>query len=116
MDEKYILKIQENEDRSKSNQRRIDDLESDVKNNNTLALNVLELTVEIKHMREDYQTLAQKHNEEVKVLDSRLSNIENKPVKRYEQIVGLIIARYRWCYTGLFFKTIRVIRMVKEYE
>ena len=47
MDEKYILKIQENEDRSKSNQRRIDDLESDVKNNNTLALNVLELTVVI---------------------------------------------------------------------
>ena len=109
MDEKYIAKIQENEDRSKSNQRRIEDLENDTKNNNLLALNVRELTIEIKHMREDYQELSKKHNEEVKVLDSRLSNIENKPVKRYEQVVSLIITRYRWRYTGLFFKTIRFI-------
>lgn len=103
MDEKHIQILIETESRSKSNTHRIDELEHDVKNNNILALNVRELTVEIKHMREDYQTLAQKHNEEVKVLDSRLSNIENKPVKRYEQIVSLIITRYRNSYTGLFF-------------
>ena len=103
MDEKYILKIQENEDRSKSNTRRIDDLEGDVKNNNTLALNVRELTIEIKHKREDYQKLAQKHTEEVKAIDTRLSDIERKPAKRYEQIVSLIITRYRYSYTGLFF-------------
>lgn len=113
MDEKYVLKIQENEDRSKSNTHRIDELEHDVKNNNTLALNVRELTVEIKHMREDYQILAQKHNEEVKVLDSRLSSIENKPMKRYEQIVSLIITRYRNGYTGLFFSKIRIIERRK---
>lgn len=91
MDEKYILKIQENEDRSKSNTRRIDDLENDVKNNNTLALNVRELTIEIKHMREDYQKLAEKHTEEVKAIDNRLSDIERKPAKRYEQVISLII-------------------------
>lgn len=112
MDEKHIQTLIETEARSKSNTHRIDELEHDVKNNNTLALNVRELTVEIKHMREDYQTLAQKHNEEVKVLDSRLSSIENKPVKRYEQIVSLIITRYRNSYTGLFFRPIRFIRMV----
>lgn len=91
MDEKYILKIQENEDRSKSNTRRIDDLESDVKNNNTLALNVRELTIEIKHMREDYQKLAEKHTEEVRAIDNRLSEVERKPAKRYEQVITLII-------------------------
>lgn len=91
MDEKYILKIQENEDRSKSNTRRIDDLENDVKNNNTLALNVRELTIEIKHMREDYQKLAETHAKEVQAIDNRLSDIERKPAKRYEQVVSLII-------------------------
>ena len=91
MDEKYILKIQENEDRSKSNTRRIDDLENDVKNNNTMAINVRELTIEIKHMREDYQKLAETHAKEVQAIDNRLSEVEKKPVKRYEQVVSLII-------------------------
>lgn len=110
MDEKYIAKIQENEDRSKSNQRRIESLENDVKNNNLLALNVKELTIEIKHMREDYQELAKKHNDEVRAIDNRLSEVEKKPVKRYEQIVSLIITRYRNCYTGLFFRSNRFIK------
>ena len=83
MDEKYILKIQSNEDQIKSNTRRIDDLENDVKNNNTLALNVRELTIEIKHMREDYQKLAETHAKEVQAIDNRLSDIERKPAKRY---------------------------------
>ena len=34
MDQQYLLKIQANEDRSKNNEQRIDDLENDVKNNN----------------------------------------------------------------------------------
>lgn len=91
MDEKYILKIQSNEDQIKSNTRRIDDLENDVKNNNTLSLNVRELTIEIKHMREDYQKLAETHAKEVQAIDNRLSDIERKPAKRYEQVVSLII-------------------------
>lgn len=91
MDEKYILKIQENEDRSKSNTRRIDDLENDVKNNNTLALNVRELTIEIKHMREDYQKLAETHAKEVQAIDNRLSEVERKPAKRYEQVLTVIV-------------------------
>ena len=91
MDEIYILKIQENEDRSKSNQRRISDLENEVKENNDLALSVKELTVEIKYMRKDYQELAKKHTEEVRAIDNRLSEVERKPVKRYEQVITLII-------------------------
>ena len=91
MEEKYILKIQENEDRSKSNTRRIDDLENDVKNNNTLALNVRELTIEIKHMREDYQKLAKQHTEEVKAIDNRLTEVEKKPGKRWNGMIDKII-------------------------
>ena len=110
MDEKYIAKIQANEDRSISNQRRIQDLENDTKNNNLLALNVRELTIEIKHMREDYQELAKKHNEEVRAIDNRLSEVEKKPAKRYEQVVSLIITRYSNSYTGLFFRSNRIIK------
>lgn len=109
MDEKYILKIQANEDRSKSNTRRIDDLENDVKNNNTLALNVRELTIEIKHMREDYQKLAEKHTEEVRAIDTRLSEVERKPVKRYEQIVSLIITRYSNSSIGSIIRQIWIV-------
>lgn len=103
MDEKYILKIQENEDRSKSNTRRIDDLENDVKNNNTLALNVRELTIEIKHMREDYQKLAETHAKEVQAIDNRLSEVERKPAKRYEQVVTLIITGIVTTVLGILF-------------
>lgn len=91
MEEKHIHILIETETRSKNNSHRLDELESDVKNNNTLALNVRELTIEIKHMREDYQKLAEKHTEEVRAIDNRLSEVERKPAKRYEQVVSLII-------------------------
>lgn len=91
MDERYILKVQANEDRSKSNEHRITELEEEVKNNNALVLKVGELAIEIKHMREDYQKLAEKHVEEIKAIDKRLITIENKPAKRWEQIASTVI-------------------------
>jgi hypothetical protein len=91
VEEKYIQTLIETETRSKNNSHRLDELESDVKNNNTLALNVRELTIEIKHMREDYQKLAETHAKEVQAIDNRLSEVERKPAKRYEQVVSLII-------------------------
>lgn len=90
MDEKYILKVQANEDRSKSNERRIVELEGEVKNNNELVLKVGELAVEIKHMREDYQRLAEEHVKEIKAIDLRLTTIEAKPARKWEQLVSLI--------------------------
>jgi hypothetical protein len=42
-------------------------------------------------MREDYQKLAETHAKEVQAIDNRLSDIERKPAKRYEQVVSLII-------------------------
>ena len=109
MDEKHIQTLIETEQRSKSNTHRIDDLENKTQSNNELALSVKELTVEIKYMREDYQKLAQTHAKEVQALDIRLAEIEKKPVKRYEQILSLIITRYSDSYIGLFFRPNRVI-------
>lgn len=91
MDEKYILKIQANEDRSKTNEQRIDALEDKTQNNTELALSVKELTVEIKYMRKDYQELAKKHTDEVKAIVTRLNEIEKKPVDNWEKLKWIII-------------------------
>lgn len=91
MDEKYISELIETTSRSKSNSHRIDELENIVKENNSLAINVRELTIEIKHMREDYQKSELEHDKEVEKISSRLEAVENKPVKRYEQVVTTII-------------------------
>ena len=99
MDEKYIQKIIENEQRSKSNTHRIDELENEQKNERDLIVSVKELATEVKHMRED-----------VSKMDSRLTNIETKPAKRWEQIISLIITRYRNSYTGFSCCKIRIVR------
>lgn len=110
MDEKYIIKVQENEDRSKSNLKRLDKLEKEVEENNVLAINVRELTIEIKHMREDYQKSDERHTEEMKKIDSRLAEVESKPAKKWEQIVSLVTTRYSHSYTGFFISKNRLIR------
>ena len=102
MDERYIKELTETTERSKSNTHRIDGLEKEVKENNMLAINVKELTLEIKHMREDYQKSETKHAEELEKMDNRLAEVESKPVKRYEQVVSLILTRYSYNYTGFF--------------
>ena len=91
MDEKFVLELAETTSRSKSNTHRIDELEKVIKEINSLALNVRELTIEIQHMRQDYQKSEKQHNGEVEKLSNRLEAVENKPVKRYEQVVTTII-------------------------
>lgn len=110
MDEKYIIKVQENEDRSKSNLKRLDKLEKEVEENNVLAINVRELTIEIKHMREDYQKSDERHTEEMKKIDSRLAEVESKPAKKWEQVINLVITRCSYGYTGFFIGKNRLIR------
>lgn len=105
MDEKYIQKIIENEQRSKSNTYRIDELENEQKNERDLIVSVKELATEVKHMRED-----------VSKMDSRLTNIETKPAKRWEQIISLIITRYRNSYTGFSYCKIRLMKGEISYE
>ena len=91
MEEKYIQELIETTSRSKSNCHRIDELENIVKENNSLAINVRELTIEIKHMREDYQKSEENHAKEVEKISTRLAAVESKPAKRYETVVTTII-------------------------
>ena len=91
MDEKYLLELSETSQRCKSNSHRIDELETEAKTNRDLIISVKELATEMKHMRGEMND----YNE-------RLKELEKKPAKRYEQVVGLIITRYRNSYTGFF--------------
>lgn len=98
MDEKYLQKIIENEQSTKSAHHRIDTLEkmlgeirADVRSTNQIAISVEKLATEMKAMREDEQKM-----------DNRLKQLEDKPVKRHDKVVDLLITRYSNCYTGFF--------------
>ncbi len=68
-----IEKIAHIEERAKSNTKRIDTLENKVENMYELTISVKEIATEMKAMRED-----------VNKMDSRLSELEEKPLKEYE--------------------------------
>ena len=91
MEEKYIQELIETTSRSKSNSHRIDELENVIKEINSLAINVRELTIEIQHMRQDYQKSEKQHDEEVEKISNRLEAVESRPARRYEQVVTTII-------------------------
>ena len=81
MEEKYIEKIIENEHRSKSNTKRLDNLENKTESIHELAIAVKEIATETKAMRE-----------EINKIDKRVLAIEDKPNKRIEKIFGYIIS------------------------
>lgn len=70
----FIERLVETEQRSKSNSKRIDEVEAEVKENRELTVAVKEIATEMKHMREEQN----KMNERLKI-------IEEKPVKEYEE-------------------------------
>ena len=80
MEEKYIEKIIVAEQRSKSNTKRLDTLESKLDNIYELTVSVKEIATEMKAMRED-----------VNKIDKRVVEIENKPAKKLDSIWGYII-------------------------
>lgn len=80
MEEKYIEKIQSNEDRSKTNSKRLDAFERKLDNIYDLTISVKEIATEMKAMRTD-----------VNKIDKRVLEIENQPVKRMNSIWGYII-------------------------
>lgn len=108
MDEKYLQKIIENEQSTKSAHHRIDTLEkmlseirADVRSTNQIAISVEKLATEMKAMREDEQKM-----------DNRLKQLEDKPVKRHDKVVDLIITRYSYSCTGFYYRKIRNVRWV----
>jgi hypothetical protein len=84
-DTKVVERLVENEQRSKSNSKRLDSIENKVENMYDLTLSVREIATEMKAMREDQN----KMNERLKI-------IEEKPIKDYEdtkkQVKGKVIS------------------------
>lgn len=98
MEEKYIERLVEVEQRSKSNTKRIDGIEAEVADNREMTIAVKEIANEMKHMREDMNNI-----------NSRLEQIEQKPAKNWEKIQQVIITRNRNGYFRIFFRKIRNI-------
>lgn len=89
MQEKELIeRLVETEQRSKSNTKRIDEVETEVKENRELTVAVKEIATEMKHLREEQTDM-----------NNRLKIIEEKPVKEYEetkskikwQIIGFVL-------------------------
>lgn len=88
MEKEYLTKLVEVEQRSKSNTKRIDDVEAEVKENRELTVAVKEIATEMKHLREEQTDM-----------NKRLKLIEEKPIKEYEetkskikwQIIGFVL-------------------------
>lgn len=84
-DTELIEKVAHLEEREKSNTKRINEIETEVKENRELTIAVKEIATEIKHIREEQN----KMNERLKV-------IEEKPIKDYEdtkkQVKGKVIS------------------------
>ena len=84
-DTELIEKVAHLEEREKSNTKRINEIETEVKENRELTIAVKEIATEIKHIREEQN----KMNERLKI-------IEEEPIKDYEetkkQVKGKVIS------------------------
>lgn len=87
-EKEYVERLIETEQRSKSNMKRLDEVEAEVKENRELTIAVKEIATEMKHLREEQTDM-----------NKRLKIIEEKPVKEYEetkskikwQIIGFVL-------------------------
>lgn len=92
MDEKYIQMIIENAQSCKSAHHRLDSLEKKMDNIQELTVAVKEIAIETKANRED-----------VNKMDDRIKSIEEKPGKRWEDLMKIIVTRNSNCCSGIFF-------------
>ena len=83
MEKSDIIKLQEVEDRSKSNTKRLDKLELKVDDIHNLALSVQAMATEMKAMREDMTNI-----------DNRVLAIEAKPSKKLDSIWGFVVSAF----------------------
>lgn len=69
------------EERAKSNTKRLDDVDAELKENNSLIGAIKELAVETKYMREDLnQTM------------SRIAKLESKDAEKWDKFKWLVLA------------------------
>lgn len=76
----HVEELIEFKERCKSNTKRIDELEIEVKENRELTVAVKEIATEMKHLREEQTNM----NERLKV-------IEEKPSKNWDKVITTII-------------------------
>lgn len=76
----HVEELIEFKERCKSNSKRIDELEIEVKENRELTVAVKEIATEMKHLREEQTNM----NERLKV-------IEEKPSKNWDKVISTII-------------------------
>ena len=80
METEIIEKLAHLEERAKSNTKRIDEVEQEVKENRELTVAVKEIATEMKHLREEQSSM-----------NERLKIIEEKPSRNWDKIVTTII-------------------------
>lgn len=68
-------------------ERRITKLENIYDTLTKMTINVEKIALELKYMRDDFTKLSN----DVKAYDKRLLELENKPVKRYDNAINTII-------------------------
>lgn len=81
MEKNELERLVETEARSKSNTKRLDNLEPKVDDIHNLTLSVREIATEMKMMREDMNKI-----------DKRVMAIEDKPSKKMDLIWGYIVS------------------------
>ena len=82
MEKSDIIKLQEVEDRSKSNTKRLDEHDDKFKDINNKLEDIHELTYFIKEIATEVKLM----REDVNKLDTRVGNIENEPAKDYKEV------------------------------
>lgn len=80
MDNQYLERIVDIENRSKSNTKRLDKIEAKVEDIHELTSAVKVLANEMKNMREDQVNM-----------DRRIKSLEDKPNKRLDSIISFVI-------------------------
>lgn len=89
----HVEELIEFKERCKSNTKRIDELEQEVKENRELTIAVREIATEMKHLREEQANM-----------NDRLKIIEDKPSKNWEKIITTIIGTVVGAIIGLILK------------
>lgn len=92
----HVEELIEFKERCKSNSKRLDELEHEVKENRELTVAVKEIATEMKHLREEQANM-----------NDRLKVIEDKPAKNWDNLIKIIITRNCNSGSGLFFREIR---------
>lgn len=81
MDREDLKELTETTERSKSNTKRLDNVEKRVEDIYSLTLSIEKIATEVKNMRE-----------ELNKIDKRLLAIEEKPSKKLDLIWGYIVS------------------------